>query len=150
MRHPDPEQLRRLETLDAPRRREILAHARDCAACRDELTRVDPSSLFAMLSLEPLPADALERLSARIDRDTSRQAAAPAKTWRWPAVAASLAVVAFLTIQISRRPAVEAPVSPISAASPSAEVQRLIEERAPLRKPSCSATSYANVFEPST
>ena len=68
-RHPEPQLLRRLGCLPEAERRELLAHAAECATCRAELTREDPASVFALLALRETPEHSLELLSRRIDQE---------------------------------------------------------------------------------
>jgi hypothetical protein len=80
---------------DAPEaeREASLRHLSGCAGCRARLAATDPSRLFALLALEPVPAALLARLSD--DVASSIAAVVPAGANRgfrrgWGAVAASL------------------------------------------------------------
>jgi hypothetical protein len=124
---------RELEALlveDAPsggRRQEILRHVRDCAQCRSGLLAHDPARLFALLALEPLPAEALERLSRRVALDVE---AREPRSWRRyrTALAASLVLGGALGLYLAlRRPDAPAPV----AEGRPIEVERLLGQTAP-------------------
>jgi anti-sigma factor RsiW len=82
--------------LPASDRRELLAHLRGCAACRAELAGHDPSLLFSVLALEPVPAGVLEQVSERaavaIEREQRRSVTRRALAWG--SLAASILVAA--------------------------------------------------------
>lgn len=66
--HPQHQKLAEFDSLDEQSRRALLRHVRECAACRARWAAEDPSRLFAALALAPPDDDALERLSAAVDR----------------------------------------------------------------------------------
>ena len=111
IRHPDLRPLLDEVPLPAPGRAELLAHVRACAECRVELASADPSRLFALLGSEPVPREALERLSQRvaaaIASEPRRRPAA--HSWAWGALAASLLVAGMLGAYLLDRPGVEPP-----------------------------------------
>jgi anti-sigma factor RsiW len=84
----------------APSRRLMLAHLAECPACRARVAADDPSILFALLAVAPVPAavlDAVSRETARhagLDREAFGSLAESAPGKRWVAVAA----VAMLTL----------------------------------------------------
>ena len=94
--HPDLRPL--IDAVDPPvsERRAILAHLKDCPACRGELAAADPSLLFSLLALEPVPAEVLDRVSERaamaISLEKQRSASPGGQLWR--VLAASVLVAA--------------------------------------------------------
>lgn len=125
--HVDPGGLRDPETLPESRRRELLAHAAGCAECRRRLAAEDPSGLFALLAVQPLPAGALERLSQRVEDELSRQAAPgrAGRNWRVTAsIAASLLLAVLFGTYVSRRD-----VGPLPARAAAPVVEALAPPR---------------------
>lgn len=92
--HPDPGFLIDREDLPAAERREILCHLQGCADCRARLASRDPSLLFSVLALEPVPVGVLDRVSRRAEaalaREQRRQAAR--RAYAWATLAASILV----------------------------------------------------------
>ena len=95
----------------------MLEHLQGCAACRGSAAAHDPTILFSLLALTPLPEALLDDLS----RDVARRAGSDrptygafAETAAWPrrAAAAAVFVLALLSgyATLSERPA--APPSP--------------------------------------
>ena len=64
--HPTAERIRSIDCLAGPEREELLRHIAACDNCRAVLADEDPSRLFCLLSLEPIPVAALDRLSAAV------------------------------------------------------------------------------------
>ncbi|HKQ61548.1 MAG TPA: hypothetical protein VJS92_09650, partial [Candidatus Polarisedimenticolaceae bacterium] len=59
-----------------------LAHLRDCASCRRQLADQDPSRLFGLLALAPIPESAFAELEARLERRLAvARAAPPRRLW---------------------------------------------------------------------
>jgi hypothetical protein len=103
--HPEAGLYERLETLSAAERERLLRHATGCAACRDALAGADPSRLFSLLAADPLPEEALDRLSSVLNRQLDRtEPRRAAKRWTRIAasVAASLALAALLGVSVLR------------------------------------------------
>ena len=75
--HPAAGEFQRLNELPEGRRLEVLQHAESCAPCRLLLTRDDPTAIFGLLALQPIPEFALARLGrdldAAIDADRGQQ-----------------------------------------------------------------------------
>jgi hypothetical protein len=103
----------------------LLSHLAHCAACRAEVAATDPSRLFDLLALEPVPSELLERLSFAVEEAVDGAEAGlpggPAAAWRrvrWPAasLAASLVLAGFLATYVSRRDA-ELQVAPAPPAT---------------------------------
>jgi hypothetical protein len=70
----------------------LLGHLRDCARCRAELAEQDPSLLFSLLALEPVPAEVLESVSRRAGA-AIRRGGRPGRRRRayaWGSLAASI------------------------------------------------------------
>ena len=85
--HPSPQRLSELETAVGESRRELLEHVRDCADCRATVLAEEPSRLFALLTLDAVPPEILDRLSRRLDE----RPAAPRRPGRPLAAVLSLA-----------------------------------------------------------
>ena len=96
--HPDPRLLIDREDMPAAERHEILTHLRGCANCRARLASRDPSLLFSVLALEPVPTDVLDRVSRRAEAAISREErrAATRRTYAWGSLAASILVAGLL------------------------------------------------------
>jgi hypothetical protein len=92
--HPDLRRLTDHVDLRAAERHEILTHLRGCAGCRSELAGRDPSLLFSILALEPVPSDVLERVSRRAEAAIAREKlrSATRRTYAWGSLAASILV----------------------------------------------------------
>ena len=90
--HPDLRPLLDGAELDRESRARLLAHVRDCAACRTEIAVRDPSLLFTLLACEPVPASVLDQLSERTAAAMAaeRRPRRAVPGWAWGAVAASL------------------------------------------------------------
>ena len=126
--HPETRRLIGLSDLPEGERRDVLDHVDRCAECRARLAAADPSALFALLALEPLPADALDRLTGRLEAELDR--GAPRRLTRWyvaASVAASLALGGFFGWQAWQ----SAPTPVVADGHPFPELRELIESRAP-------------------
>lgn len=77
MAHFDPSLLATLDEQGRQARLALLAHLGECASCRNRLAAVDPTRMFALLALNPLPETALEALSGRIDAELERSVPGP-------------------------------------------------------------------------
>jgi len=102
--HPDSASLEGFDLLSVPERRAVARHALACASCREVLTRRDPSVLFALLALQPIPEEALNRLSERIDLAVGAERP-PAAGRRWlsvASVAAALLLAALFGRELGR------------------------------------------------
>jgi hypothetical protein len=134
--HVDRRRLESFDGLTAVERSEVLAHARECPACREALVAREPSVLFALLAVHPLPEEALDGLSRRVRAEVAATATRPpARPWiRVASLAAALLLAAFLGIQIDRRQPVTrtARVEPAPAA-PSAILETVAESSLPAR-----------------
>jgi hypothetical protein len=79
--HPDPQKMRAIigeigegveelggdvESPTSTEREQMLQHLSRCGACRNRLAELEPSALFALLSLRQPPAAALDALSRRV------------------------------------------------------------------------------------
>jgi hypothetical protein len=58
--HPN---LLRLDEVTEAGRREALEHVRGCAACRRAVVAGDPTRVFTLLAVRPVPRDVLDRVS---------------------------------------------------------------------------------------
>jgi hypothetical protein len=68
-----------LDLAQGASRRAVLEHAASCARCRQALAERDPSSIFALLSLKPIPRDAQEAVSKAVAHRAGRDRAVPAE-----------------------------------------------------------------------
>jgi len=77
----------------APERESSLRHLSGCAECRSRIASEDPSRLFSLLALEPVPAGLLDRLSAGVAASIEGSGSGTADRgfrWGWASIAASL------------------------------------------------------------
>jgi len=113
--HPELRLLLAGETA-SPRREELLRHLQGCATCRAGVAAEDPSRLFALLALEPVPGDLLERLSEGVAESIAEPSAVPAKRSLrrgWASIAASLLLAgSFSTYLLDRDGGGTEPVQP--------------------------------------
>jgi hypothetical protein len=86
------------DLLAGEQRQGVLQHARTCAACRVRLVSEDPGRLFALLSTDPLPEVALDRLSERIQAGLVARPEQPRTNRGWFAVAAIAASLVFVIL----------------------------------------------------
>ena len=103
-------------------RDEALRHLRNCPACKAELAAADPSRLFGLLALEPVPAGLLDRLSDTVAEGIAEPSAARGRRpllRGWASVAASLLLAgAFSTYLLDRVDRETPAVEPELAAGP--------------------------------
>jgi hypothetical protein len=125
--HPDSDALRRFDELEAEDRGKLLRHVAGCAGCREQFLAADPSRAFALLSLAPVPEEALDRLSSRID-----ERIVPARrTYRYASLAASLLLAALLGGYVLTRPAIP-PVAGLATPSVDfVEIEAAAESESP-------------------
>ena len=116
--HPDLQPLLDGGPLHKARRRELLEHVAGCAACRAALAAEDPSLLFSLLTLEPVPPSVLERVSRGVAQaaEAAGRDRAP-RRWALASLAASLFVAVALGGYAWLRPA-PAPVVQATQAEP--------------------------------
>ena len=96
----------------------MLEHLRDCAPCRNNAAAHDPTILFGLLALTPLPAALLDDLSNEVARRAGSDRSpygALAGSAAWPRRAAAAAVLVLTLLcgytTLRERPAVPSPVS---------------------------------------
>ena len=97
--HLDPALLSPEAAPSADERERLLAHVVACADCRGAWIDAEPSRLFRLLALEPVPEAALDRLTAKLDLELRRDAGSRRRRGRsagWLSLAASLALAALL------------------------------------------------------
>ena len=124
--HPGPERFERFDSLDAPARLELLRHVRGCADCRRRLIAADPSRVFALLAVEPLPAEALDRVSRGVSRSLNDLERPGRRQWYAVAsIAASLLLAGYLGLQLWGPG--EAPPRQLAPAE-LAEIERILDE----------------------
>ena len=99
-------------------RRAMLEHLRDCAPCRSNAAAHDPTILFGLLALTPVPAALLDDLSNEVARRAGSDrspygALAGSAAWPRRAAAAAVLVLALLSgyTTLRERPAVPPPLS---------------------------------------
>jgi hypothetical protein len=112
--HPELRPLVEGADLAPTERSRLLAHVRDCAACRADLASHDPSLLFSALALEPVPAEILDRVSrgaaSAIGRE--RRRAATRRVYAWGSLAASILIAGLLGGYVWTQRDLEPPRSP--------------------------------------
>jgi hypothetical protein len=113
--HVDPV---RLADSSGPERSEMLQHLRACPPCRSKAVDHDPSLLFGLLALAPLPPVLLDDLSREVARraGNDRQSFGTlAEAANWPRRAAAAAIFALMLLSgyatIHERIATPAPLS---------------------------------------
>ena len=134
--HPPAEWFELWPDLPQEARAELLAHALQCAACRERLTREDPTRAFSLLAATPLPDDLLERVSRDVDRAIAASASRPAgrrlRGAGWTAIAASLLLALGLAVLAPERPETPGVSVPVPAPGP---VQAETRTPAPVAPP---------------
>ena len=116
--HPDPGRFERFDRLSAAARSELLDHAAGCAACRERLLEDDPTRLFALLSVAPLPDEAMARLSSGLEAELDRAAPPRPGLPRLRAaagLAASLILAGFLGLYLTGVPRPEPSLAVVPA-----------------------------------
>jgi hypothetical protein len=114
--HVDPGEL---DVASGEARRVLLEHVAACRACRAAAAAYDPSLLFALLALAPVPAAVLDAVS----QDVLRRIEPPSRRAPLRAVAAAAAVVALASGVSIFLPGFEpTPVTPLAAVVPRADV----------------------------
>ena len=111
--HPERSRLQEWDDLSEADREPLLEHLRRCGDCRRVLIAERPESLFALLALQPIPADALDRVSNGVATAIDR----PVRSRRFgglAALAASLLLAAIGGVWMLRdeTPAVVAVAEP--------------------------------------
>jgi len=71
--HPDLTPILRGDELPRAERQELLEHLRGCAGCRATLADEEPSALFSLLALEPVPDTVLARVSRGVADGIARE-----------------------------------------------------------------------------
>jgi hypothetical protein len=90
-----------LSSSSGTARRAMLAHLAQCASCRNRAMEQDPSVLFSLLALAPVPEAALDDVSIEVARLAGRDrspfgALAGVAAWPRSAAAAAAVVLALL------------------------------------------------------
>jgi hypothetical protein len=115
-----------LSSSSGTTRRAMLAHLAQCASCRSRAAEQDPSVLFSLLALAPVPEATLDGLSVEVARLAGRDrspygALAGAATWpRRAAAAAAVVLTLLLGYAMLREPPAAPPA--LSMARPRADV----------------------------
>ena len=103
-RHPDLRPLIEGGELASQQRFVVLRHVEQCASCRAALAEENPSRLFALLALEPVPTEALEQVSRRVARAVETAARrAPRRRLAIGSLAASLLLAGLLSAYVWTR-----------------------------------------------
>jgi hypothetical protein len=105
--HPSPQRLSELETAAGQCRRELLEHVRDCAECRATVLAEEPSRLFALLSLDAVPPEILDRLSRRLGERPAAPRRAARPFGAMLSLAASIVLAGFLGAYLLSHPPLE-------------------------------------------
>ncbi len=123
--HVDPMEL---ASASGTARLAMLDHVRACASCRGAIARHDPSALFGLLALAPVPAPVLDALAVEVARRAGHDASpygTLAEPARWPRRAAAAAVLALVAlcgyVTLNDRP--EGSPPPIAVSSKRADVE---------------------------
>ncbi len=100
--HPDLTPILRGDDLPRAERRELLTHLHGCAACRATMADEDPSALFSLLALEPVPETVLARVSRGVADGIARESRrhSTRRAYALGSVAASLVLAAFLGVYL--------------------------------------------------
>ena len=103
--HPDLTPILRGAELPSAARQELLAHLQGCPVCRAALAQDDPSALFALLALEPVPDTVLARVSRGVADGIAREArrVSTRRVTALCVLAASLLLAAFLGVNLLTR-----------------------------------------------
>jgi len=122
--HVDPPQM---TSASGPARRAMLAHLKECAACRSRAAAHDPTILFGLLAFKPLPEPLLNDLSVEVARRAGRDRSALgmlAEAVAWPrrVAVAAVAVLALLSGYATLRERVAAPPE-LALSQPRADVE---------------------------
>ena len=124
--HLEPRELIDFDRLESTRREEALAHIEACADCRGRWLAEDPSRIFALLSLSPIPEVALDDLSARLGDaiDSAPDSRRPRpRLHAFTSIAASLLLAAAFLGYLSIRST--PPIGTPTALAPVAVVERI-------------------------
>lgn len=147
--HPEQRLVESYETLGADRREELLRHAAGCASCRASIARRDPSRLFALLSVRPVAAADLDRLTAGLDRQIDQSAPRRSGSSGWGAVAsiaASLLLAGIVGLPVLRH-APEPVSAGLGPAAATASLAALQEAAPPAGVQVLSTPGNAQVME---
>jgi len=108
-------------------RLDALAHVASCAECRAAVAAADASRLFALLALESIPASALARVSAGVERALEADAARRRAGRRagLAALAASVLLAAALSAYLAGSPLAPGAARARDAAQPAAKFELL-------------------------
>lgn len=118
MTHVDP---KAFDAASGELRREMVAHLRTCAACRDEACASDPSILFALLAEAPIPQRLLDEVSVEVARRAGHDHAslgdvvASAPSQRRFVAAAAAALLALFTFLATMVPGPDVVPPPMQA-----------------------------------
>ena len=113
-----------LSAAKGPARLAMLQHVRVCDSCRQAAAAQDPSQLFALLALAPMPARLLDDVSIGVARRAGADNAsygAVEGTAAWPRRAAATAA-AVLAVICGYATLGERPASPVATSSRRADV----------------------------
>ncbi len=100
--HLDPATLEGFDELAGEARRRAVEHLRECAICRAELAAIDPTALFSLLSLQPIPEEVLDQVSVGVSREIAAERPAgrqPMRWLGWAGVAAAALIVGVLALR---------------------------------------------------
>lgn len=114
------------EAAPEPARRAALAHAAECARCREQLLDEDPTHLFALLALTEIEPGVLAEVSQGVADRIDAAASARPKRWIAGAGWAAAAVLAVCIVRVLAVPfAPEPAIAQIEEKQPRAEVEVL-------------------------
>ena len=100
--HPDLTPILRGDELPRAERQQLLTHLHSCSACRATMADEDPSALFSLLSLEPVPDTVLARVSRGVADGIARESRRVSKrrVYALGSLAASLLLAAVLAVYL--------------------------------------------------
>lgn len=100
--HPDLTPILRGDELPRGERQELLTHLHSCSACRATMADEDPSALFSLLALEPVPDTVLARVSRGVADGIARESrrVSTRRAYALGSLAASLLLAAFLGLYL--------------------------------------------------
>lgn len=100
--HPDLTPILRGDGLPRAERQELLTHLHHCSSCRATMAEEDPSALFSLLALEPVPDTVLARVSRGAADGIARESrrVSTRKAYALGSLAASLLLATFLGLYL--------------------------------------------------
>ena len=100
--HPDLTPILRGDELPQADRQQLLVHLHGCSVCRATIADEDPSALFSLLALDPVPDTVLARVSRGVAEGVARESrrVATRRTYALGSLAASVLLAASLSVYL--------------------------------------------------